>query len=435
MKWTGPVDPSFDIQLWELKLQFEIYTLARTIGLDGLDEQARNDIEWVARDLEVCTVIEAVQAAYPVPIGNDTWFPRWIRSLVKQTFQDPRKLSNAAAPSEAGNGTSVVKLLFECMLETYTDMLESLSGRDGAAGNVTAAEPDTPATGSDWSDIMTSQADRGVDNSYGIGSLPASDHGGFFGTQIPEPLAEPDPESEVEPAPEPQLDTPKPRVKPVAEDEPAPVLEPHITKQKRVKNVFDLFDPEPMVEDEPAADPALPELDPGYKRKKKGKKGIKPKPEPEYEPLVEPEPTPEPTPEPEPEPMPEPDPMPESMPEPEPEPEPAPEPEPEPQIREWKKKVKKLAEPELEDEPLPEPTPVPEPQPEEEPAPEPAPVPEPEPELPRKPAPETLPETVEELARAVDEPPVLRSPVTRPLLVAKKKKGKKIKASIHVITA
>ena len=24
LKWTGPVDPSFDIELWELKLKFEI---------------------------------------------------------------------------------------------------------------------------------------------------------------------------------------------------------------------------------------------------------------------------------------------------------------------------------------------------------------------------------------------------------------------------
>ncbi|EAQ88601.1 predicted protein [Chaetomium globosum CBS 148.51] len=394
LKWTGPVDPSFDIELWELKLKFEIYTLARTIGLDGLDKKVRSDIEWVARDLEVCTVIEVVQAAYPVPIGNDTWFPRWIRSLVKQTFQDSRKLSKAVAPSQSGNGTSVVKLLFECMLETYTDMLESLSGRDGAAGNATAAEPDTPATGSDWSDIMTSKADRGVDDLYGVGSLPASDHEeyqGFLGTPSPEPLAELDPVPELQPEPEPEMEPaaapilePEPQVEPAPEPEPAAQFAPEL----------DLM---PAAQDEPVPEPRV------YERKKKAKKIIEPEPEP--------------GPEPEDEPLRKLEPMPESEPEPEPEPESAPEPEPEPQVPRRKKKVKRLTEPELEVDPLPEPEPEPEPELEEEPGTEPAtepapkPEPEPAPEPPQEPVPEVHPEPVEELARA-------RSPVSRPAEVA-----------------
>lgn len=473
LKWTGPVDPSLDIGLWKLKLKFEIYTLARTVGLDGLDEQVRNDIEWVARDLEVCTVVEAVQAAYPVPIGDDTWFPRWIRSLVKQTFQDPRKLSNAVAPSESNNGTSVVKLLFECMLETYTDMLESLrvGGRDGASQNITAAEPDTPVTGSDWSEIMTSRADRGVDDPYGVGSMPVSDHEGYqelLGTQNHEPLVEagpvpkqepepeaepapeiatgPKPEPEVESAPEPE---PEPEEKPAPEPGPGPIPDPGLEPTPK---------PIPQLEAEiglaSEPEPQAP------KRKKKVKKVLnrwaesepvlepqpEPKPEPQPEPQLEPEPESEPEPEPQ---MPkkkkkksrkvfEPDLEPEEEPAPEPASEAEAEAEPDPQGLRWKNWLQRMAEPKPEYDALLEAEPVPTVETEPEPVPEPTPEPEveaePVPEPPQEPALKSLPRPeVESPARAVDEPPVLRSPVTRPLPLVKKKKGKKIKVRINVV--
>jgi hypothetical protein len=412
LKWTGPVDPSFDIGLWELKLKFEIYALARTVGLDGLDEQVRNDIGCVARDLEVFTVIDAVQAAYPVPIGNDTWFPHWIRSLVKQTFQDPRKVLKSVTPSESNNRTSVVKLLFECMLETYTDMLESLGGRDGAARNVTTAEPDTPATGSDWSDIMTSRADRGVDDPYGASSLPVSDPEGYqelFGTQSPEPIAEPGPMPALEPEPEAErgreiATRPEPESEP--EETPAPEPEPEVEPAP---------EPEPFPDSKPAPEPT-PEL--------QAEMGLVPWPEsqpPERKKNVK------------------------KVfdrwanPEPEPEPHPDPEPKPEPEVTKRKKKVKKALDRWADLEPEPEPQPEPELELEPEPVPEPAPEPEaevePVPEPPPEPAPEPLLEPEIELpALEVDEPSVLRSLVMSPLPLVKKKKGKKIKVRISLIT-
>ncbi|KAK4096226.1 hypothetical protein N658DRAFT_400361, partial [Parathielavia hyrcaniae] len=111
--------PTLDIELYKLKSKFEIYALARTIEFDGLEEQVRDDIERTADGLDIFTAINAVNETYPTLIGNDTWFPRWIRSLIKKTFEDPKKLSLIPLAADFGDGCSILKLLFGCMLETY----------------------------------------------------------------------------------------------------------------------------------------------------------------------------------------------------------------------------------------------------------------------------------------------------------------------------
>ncbi|KAK4156085.1 hypothetical protein C8A00DRAFT_12945, partial [Chaetomidium leptoderma] len=155
LKWTGLFDPSANIALWELKAKFEIYALARTFELDHLEEQIKTELNWMKRDLDIFTVIDAVKEAYPTIIGNDTWFPPWIKSLIKQAFKDPGKTSRSRDSPDFGDGPSVVKVLFGCILETYAEMLESMADRDGAFVHhvVHSATPETPVTDSHFSGI------------------------------------------------------------------------------------------------------------------------------------------------------------------------------------------------------------------------------------------------------------------------------------------
>ncbi|KXX76638.1 hypothetical protein MMYC01_206549 [Madurella mycetomatis] len=128
-------------ELARLKTTFEVYSMARTYELQGLEELARAQIELLAAQFDPFTLIDVVKETYPVPIGDDTWFPQYIRSHIKGAFRNPSTLLKAEWPPEFSSGASVVKVLLGCILEVYVDMLESFSGADAVAIDLP-----TPAT-------------------------------------------------------------------------------------------------------------------------------------------------------------------------------------------------------------------------------------------------------------------------------------------------
>ena len=146
LKWTGPLSPIIDPELVRLKAEFEIYVLARTVELRDLETQARNKIEGIADRLDVLAVVEAVRETYPTTIGNDTWFPRWIKSLIRNALRDSSKLPKTCSSQtpDFGDNFSVVKLFLGCMLETHAEMLSSPGDQDNSANEFD--EPDTPVT-------------------------------------------------------------------------------------------------------------------------------------------------------------------------------------------------------------------------------------------------------------------------------------------------
>ncbi|KAK4040681.1 hypothetical protein C8A01DRAFT_35335 [Parachaetomium inaequale] len=162
---AGPVDPSLNVKLWELKAHLEICALAQTVGLAGLDDLSGKEVQDVACDLDILTVFGAIDAAHPIPAGNGTWFPRWIRSYLEQAFEGPRKRA------------SLVGFLFECMMEAYAGKLEPLAAQNGAA-----AQPETPITDSHVSEICPGRVERADEGGDECGDEGADEaHGGDLG--------------------------------------------------------------------------------------------------------------------------------------------------------------------------------------------------------------------------------------------------------------
>ncbi|KAK3897929.1 hypothetical protein C8A05DRAFT_38495 [Staphylotrichum tortipilum] len=152
--WTSPVDPSVDLGLLDLKTQFQIYALAKAVALSGLEEQARSTIEQLARNLDFGTVIDAVKEGYPIPASDDSWFQPWITSTIKSALQNPgTSLSRTTQGAlRFGDDASVIKVIFECMRKTYSEMMELLSDPD----RDDHADLDTPAgdTSSEMSELF-----------------------------------------------------------------------------------------------------------------------------------------------------------------------------------------------------------------------------------------------------------------------------------------
>ena len=153
MKWTGPLNPTADVELVEVTSRFEIYALARAVELDGLEMQVRDEIEDIADRLDIFTVLDAIKEMYPTLIGNDTWFSPWVKSLIKKAFKNPGKLSKVSPSTDFGVDSSVVKLLLGCMLETFAEMATGLPGLD-------VVEPDTPITDGSFEDAGRDERPR-----------------------------------------------------------------------------------------------------------------------------------------------------------------------------------------------------------------------------------------------------------------------------------
>lgn len=196
LEWTGPSDQSLDIELHKLKARLEIYALARTFEVGGLEEQVRDDIERETRDLDIFTVIDAVKDAYPTFIGNDTWVPQWIKAVTKKTFENPEGLRRILVLRDFRDDSSVAKFMFRSMLESYVDVLDSMAPPGGAcvSADTVAVEADnTPTSDSSFDDIGGNQVQEAVERPGDCGQA-----GG-----VPEPPSERQLEPGLEEGPQP----------------------------------------------------------------------------------------------------------------------------------------------------------------------------------------------------------------------------------------
>ncbi|AEO67358.1 uncharacterized protein THITE_2129275 [Thermothielavioides terrestris NRRL 8126] len=211
-KWIGTDDPTVRFERPELEIMLELHAIARTFQLDELETQTRDSIELAARRVEVFPLVDAVKKAYPRPIGNDQWFVGWIKTCIKRVFQDPRALSTASsAPIDFGDGFSAVKVLFNCMLETYVEALEARDGRDAAAVPASRPEPASPDTPCAPGEIHDSRPE----------SAPAV--APELDGAVPE--AAPEPEPLPEPLDDPKCNSGEPERLPGAEPIPEPTPE------------------------------------------------------------------------------------------------------------------------------------------------------------------------------------------------------------------
>ncbi|KAK3389557.1 hypothetical protein B0H63DRAFT_445741 [Podospora didyma] len=139
LEWRGsPFGPEASIA--RFKTSFEVYAAARVYELDSLEELAKEQITVLGYGLDVFAIIDVVKDAYPIPVGDDTWFPDYMKSQIKAAFENPTTLLSADFPSDFSDGTSIAKFLFRGVLEVYCEMVESLTSK--TADTTTAVESD-----------------------------------------------------------------------------------------------------------------------------------------------------------------------------------------------------------------------------------------------------------------------------------------------------
>lgn len=111
-------------------MRLETYALTRVVELKDLENLVKTDIEEYATKLDMFTVMDIVRETYPVPIGDDTWFHPWIRSLIKNDLRQPERLMKMTQQQDLGDELGALKFIVGCLVETVVGELSSLA-KDG----------------------------------------------------------------------------------------------------------------------------------------------------------------------------------------------------------------------------------------------------------------------------------------------------------------
>ncbi|EGS17150.1 uncharacterized protein CTHT_0064640 [Thermochaetoides thermophila DSM 1495] len=94
----------------KLALLLEIYALARTYVLPGLEVLAREELESLAAKFSPFELFDAAKISYPTSVGDDVWFPGFVKVCIKAALQNPSSLQVERNLTDYTNGGSLVKL-------------------------------------------------------------------------------------------------------------------------------------------------------------------------------------------------------------------------------------------------------------------------------------------------------------------------------------
>ncbi|KAK5655279.1 hypothetical protein OQA88_5846 [Cercophora sp. LCS_1] len=129
LKWRGPATGDEEA-VAKLKIGFEVYATARRFELGGLEELAKEEITRLSETLDGLSLISVISEVHPVPYGQDTWLPFFLKGAIKAAF----KRSMAIAKSEGQDsgeserwGLSIAKNIFEAALEAHREILDASS--------------------------------------------------------------------------------------------------------------------------------------------------------------------------------------------------------------------------------------------------------------------------------------------------------------------
>ena len=107
----------------ELALLLEIYALARTYVLPGLEVLAREELELLAAKISPFKLFDAAKILYPTSVGDDVWFPGFVKVCIKAALQNPSSLQVERNLTDYTNGGSLVKLFLSCVWEVHNEEL------------------------------------------------------------------------------------------------------------------------------------------------------------------------------------------------------------------------------------------------------------------------------------------------------------------------
>ncbi|KAK0706281.1 hypothetical protein B0T26DRAFT_726094 [Lasiosphaeria miniovina] len=245
LDWTGPTTVH-DEAIAKLRTGFEVYATARQFELDRLEELAKEQISLLSKEVDPFTILNVVSEAYPTSTNKDTWFPTYMKAVVKTAFEGSEALPKSeASENEREDGIPTARILLRGAVEIYREMVEALAVKNMP---VTLEKP-VPVP------------PRDEENTWGLETANKDKKARYAMEPEPEPYAGPAPEAE-----------PEPEVGPVPDDGHALIPEP--SQQEDI--VWDFTTAKKSKKDK-------------KDKKKKSKKGaVESEPEPEPAPVPEP---------------------------------------------------------------------------------------------------------------------------------------------------
>ncbi|GAB1316322.1 hypothetical protein MFIFM68171_06532 [Madurella fahalii] len=134
LKWTGP-GTGREETLAKLKTGFEVYITARAYDLDGLEELAKEQISLLSNGIDPFAIIDIARKVYPSSDIQDTWFPTYMKEIVKRAFEEYTDLPTVDVQSEGelSNDIPITKILLRSALEVHHEIIETIGAKKAAA--------------------------------------------------------------------------------------------------------------------------------------------------------------------------------------------------------------------------------------------------------------------------------------------------------------
>ena len=263
-----------------LETASSLYSLARKFDLYGLEILAREQITQLSSQIDVFTVIDAIEEAYPCTIGED----EWLESFITQQMEGALHGASCTPLPEPDTRADipVSRLAFRALLKAFSGAIKDVSmAREGtpalAPGEVSCDDTnpriktgDSGLPADPKKKHTTPEEVEGPDGEL-VGENFLNDHATILPKQrastelstplpdddwdisIPRPEAEPAPAFEPEPLPEPE---PEPMKEPESEPVPEPALEDDFWGVQRKKGAR-AVEVEPQPASEPVPEPAF----------------------------------------------------------------------------------------------------------------------------------------------------------------------------------
>lgn len=114
-----------------LKTGFEVYTTECKYKLDSLEELAKEQISFLSKGVDAFTILDVVHEAYPSSTDKDTWFPTYMKAIIKTAFEDSAALLKPEvyilSENEFEDDVPTAKTLLRGALEVYREMVKDTS--------------------------------------------------------------------------------------------------------------------------------------------------------------------------------------------------------------------------------------------------------------------------------------------------------------------
>lgn len=123
-----------------------VYSLARRYRMSDLESLAARALCQLKTQVDIVSLIEIIEVAYPQTIGNDRWMQDFLAQYIKDSMTEAKTAPPAVEPNGDDRDVPITKLIVRGLLDACGEAMRDVAAREAAlaeGGNAMAPKPST----------------------------------------------------------------------------------------------------------------------------------------------------------------------------------------------------------------------------------------------------------------------------------------------------